>query len=91
MTVDLLATWVLGLGFLTMALYPIFGERGKNSTGGQGRHAAETGEGTAAKTTVRQRFGNVFGSFGAKDWVLFVNGAVFTLLALWRSCALLLG
>lgn len=91
MTVDLLATWVLGLGFLTLALYPIFGERGKNSTGGDGRHVAGTRQGTAARTTVRQRFGNVFSSFSAQDWALLVSGAVFALLALWRSCTLLLG
>lgn len=90
MKVDLLLTWVVGLGCLTLALIPIFGERGKNSTGGDGRHVSETSMDAAAQTTVLQRFRNVLASFGPQDWGLMTSGVGFTLLAIWRSCALLL-
>ncbi|MFJ2619161.1 hypothetical protein [Glutamicibacter sp. NPDC087344] len=84
--IDLIVTWVLGLGLLALVVYPVFGRGSENSSGGEGRHAvAPDGELLPSATTMRQRWANVIGSFDLRDWSVFVAGASFLFAALLQT------
>lgn len=91
---SLAMSWLLGAGLFLLLFYAVFSSRSENSDGGSGRHVRRDRRGPAQakaiqRTSVRQRFANVFSSFGFIDWVLFAWALFFLASAVVRTATLL--
>lgn len=79
---------------LLLLFYAVFSSRSENSDGGSGRHVYRDRRSPAQakaiqRTSVRQRFANVFSSFSFPDWMLFGWALIFLSTAIVQTAAML--
>lgn len=91
---SLAMSWLLGAGLFLLLFYAVFSAKSENSDGGSGRHVHRDRPGPAQakavqRTSVRQRFANVFSSFSFIDWALLAWALFFLASAILRTAALL--